>query len=61
MTADVGATAMMQMSKLLVDRETRMCEESLEVKIRAMDVLFRWGLRWVVGPNGRGSVQAIGM
>ncbi|KAG7005566.1 hypothetical protein G7Y79_00019g047460 [Physcia stellaris] len=54
-----GATAMMQMSRLLVDRDARMHEESLEVKIRAMDVLFRSGLMWVYGPNGRGSVVAM--
>ena len=57
--AGVGATAMMQMSRLLVDRDARMHEESLEVKIRAMDVLFRSGLMWVYGPNGRGSVVAM--
>ena len=50
---------MMQISKLLVDGETRMCDDSLEVKIRAMEVVFSWGLMWVVGPSGRGSIVPI--
>ena len=54
-----GATALMEMSQLLVEGESKMWDVSQEVKLRAMDLLFARGLKWVYGVNSGGTVQNV--
>ena len=54
-----GATALMELSELLVEGESKMWEASQEVKLRAMDLLFARGLKWVYGVNSGGTVRNV--
>ncbi|KAL8792308.1 MAG: hypothetical protein Q9195_005099 [Heterodermia aff. obscurata] len=54
-----GATVLMEMSQLLVEGESKMWDASQEVKLRAMDMLFVRGLKWVYGAESGGTVQDV--
>ena len=45
----------MELSQLLVRGESKMWDVSQEVKLRAMDLLFARGLKWVYGMNSGGT------